>query len=123
MTSGESRIDKLGDIAFGGQVGKQVAKYAKETQRLGHDLAYTLDNDKARARKAMLKLHGHPLLAGVDVRIRARMVTRKLKRARELARGISAEAVKYQMEYRKQFLDTDDSGKKHRSSGKGGVDL
>lgn len=122
MASGEDRIDQLGDIEFRGQVGKQVAKYAQATQRIGHDLAYTLDNDADRARKAMVKLRRHPLLGGVDVRLRARWVARRLKRARELAKGISAEAVKYQMEYRKQFLSVD-SGTKHRRSDTGGVDL
>lgn len=123
MASGEDRIDKLGDIEFVGQVGKRVAEYARTTQRLGHDLAYTLDSDADRARKAMLKLRKHPLLGGVDVRIRAWHVSRRLRRARDLARGISAEAVKYHAEYRKQFGTVGTDGRKKSTNSTGDVDI
>jgi hypothetical protein len=67
----------------------------------------------------MLKLRKHPLLRGLDVRLRSRLVARRLKRARDCAKGISAEAVKFNLEYRKQFLGVDDSRAKYR----GEVDL
>jgi hypothetical protein len=119
MGSGESKIEALSNIEFRGSVGKQIAQYAKATQRIGHDLAYALDNDAGRARSAMHKLKKHPLLLGVDVRIRARLVARHLRRAHDCARGISAEAVKFNLEYRKQFLGVDNKNGKY----KGEVDL
>lgn len=122
MASGEDRIDELGEIEFHGQVGKRIAQYARTTQRLGHDLAYTLDNDAERARKAMLHLRKHPLLRGLDVRVRAWHVSRRLRRARDLARGISAEAVKYHAEYRKQFPAGVDTSKT-REKRTGEVDI
>ncbi|WP_433239917.1 hypothetical protein [Actinomadura nitritigenes] len=104
MGSGEQMIDRLGDIEFRGKVGKHIAEYAKATQRFGHDLAYELDNAATAAEAAMKELDGHPLLFGVDVKIRAGRVAGKLRKARELALAISAESVKFHVQYRQEFL-------------------
>lgn len=125
MGSGEQRLTRIGDIPFRGRVGENVAKYAKANQDLGRDLASELSNGAEAARRAMRGLQGHPLLHGVDVRLRARRVARKLNKAKELALAVSAESVRFNQQYRREFLDVDDrkggKGKKDRRSN--GVDL
>lgn len=106
MGTGGRKIARLGDVTFQGKVGKQVTTYAKTTQRLARDLAAQIEADGARAEREMRRLDGHPLLVGVDVRMRARLVRRRFKKAKELALGISAEAVKFQAQYRREFLQT-----------------
>jgi hypothetical protein len=110
--SGESRLDAMGDIEFDGAVGKKIAEYGQVTQKFGHDLAAELDEAAAQANKAIRKLKGHPLLVGVDVYFRARWCTRHLRRAAELARGVSAESVRFTLQYRREFLDIQDAGTK-----------
>jgi hypothetical protein len=122
MASGERRIEKLGETHFRGQVGRAVAEYAKNTQRLAHDMAAELDVSAETSRAAMWKLRKLPTMRNVDVWVRAKLVSRHLKRARDLCQGISAEAVKFNLAYRREFLDLDDSG--HRKNGhKGDVSL
>src|SRR5690606_7701725 len=82
-----------------------VSDYAKGTQRLARDLAAELDGTAETSRAAMWKLRKLPQMHRVDVWVRARMVSRHLKRARDLAQGISAEAVKFHVLYRREFLD------------------
>jgi len=104
ITSGEDRMDELGEIEFFGHVGTQVIRYARTSRRFARDLAAELESAAHDSRVAMSALKGHPALLGLDVKIRARRVSRKLKRAKELAQGISAESVKFAAEYRKQFI-------------------
>ena len=111
MGSGEQRISRIGDIAFRGKVGENIAAYAKANQRLGHDFAQELEDGAMAAQKAMRKLEGHPALMGIAVRLRARRVARKLRKAKELAVALSAESVKFNQQYRREFLDTGESDK------------
>ncbi|OLT36743.1 hypothetical protein BJF79_30700 [Actinomadura sp. CNU-125] len=106
MGTGGKKIARLGDVTFQGKVGANVTAYAKSTQRLARDLAAQIEADGARAEREMRRLDGHPLLVGVDVRLRARIVRRRFKRAKELALAISAESVKFQAQYRRDFLAT-----------------
>ncbi len=122
MGSGQQRLDEIAGIEFRGKVPKQVAAYAKATQRFAHDLARELDAAEAAAEAAMRQLKGHPLLAGVDVAVRAWRVSRHLRDARELVQGISAEAVKFNIQFRNEFLSGDPRAAK-KSEYKGEVDL
>lgn len=126
MGSGEDRVDQIGEVEFNGQVGKNIAKYAQLTQRFGHDLAAEFDISSAEALAAMRKLKHHPRMQGVNVRRRSRQVARHISRARELAQGISAEAVKFYLQYRREFIEIererDDEGRQYRRY-TGGVDL
>lgn len=113
MSSGERRLDTLAQVEFSGQVGRAVADYATGTQRLARDLAAELDVSAETARAAMWRLRKLPEMRSADVWVRARRVSRHLKRARDLAQGISAEAVKFSVLYRREFLDIDDAGRKN----------
>ncbi|WP_242903692.1 hypothetical protein [Actinomadura terrae] len=125
MGTGEQMIDRIGDIEFRGKVGKHVAAYARATQRFGHDLAYELDNAATAAEAAMKQLEGHPLLFGIDVKIRAGRVAGKLRKAQELALAISAESVKFHVQYRQEFLAVGPADMRGRRGGRytGRVDL
>jgi hypothetical protein len=123
MGTGLSRIDKLGDIGFRGRVGDQVALYAKETQRIARDLARQLEEDASRAEKQMRKLEGLPGLFGLDVRLRARIVSRQFHEIKELLLAVSAESVKFNAQYRKEFLDTDAAKRDKRKKQSREVDL
>lgn len=103
--TGQKRINELAAIEFRSKrVGQPITEYAKKAQRLARDLAAEFDRSARDARQAMYGLRSHPALLGVDVKARARMVARKLKRAKECAVGISGESIKFQLEYRRQFV-------------------
>jgi hypothetical protein len=127
MASGRSQIARLGDTDFRGDVGKNVTRYARDLQSVARALAAQFDADAADAQTAIRKLgKRHPALKGVNVRLRARWVVRRLRRARNLALDLSAEAVKFQGQYRKEFVDIEPprgggGGRGRRKSGE--VDL
>lgn len=121
-TSGEGRIAKLGDVDFRGKVGKHIAEYAKANQYLARDFAAQFHDDGARAYRHLRQLEGHPMLMGVDVRIRARKVQRHFNKLKDLSLALSAESVKFNGQYRKEFL-TDRSDHKDHRRWQGKVDL
>lgn len=122
MGSGQQRLDQIADIEFHGKVPRKVNEYAKATQQLAHDLARELANAENAAETAMRELDGHPLLLGVDVKARAWWVSRHLREAREIAQGISAEAVKFNLQFRQEFIAEVQRPTK-RKDYKGTVDL
>ncbi|PPK65765.1 hypothetical protein V5P93_000348 [Actinokineospora auranticolor] len=104
-TAGE-RIEEIADCEFtGDRVAERIARYAQLTQRLAHDLARELDIAEEAAEAALRRLKGHPLLVGIDVRLRARKVARELREARDLCKGISAEAVAFNLQFRREFAE------------------
>lgn len=104
MSTAEARIDEIADCAFTGEkVAERIAQYARLNQMLAHDVARALATAEEAAVAAMLQLKGHPLLAGVDVRWRARRVARVLREARELCKGVSAESVAFNMQFRNEL--------------------
>lgn len=124
MTSAEREIGALGDVDFRGKPGKHVTEYAKKLQRLSRDLAAQYDADIDEASAALKRLgKRHKLLMGADLRIRIRWTTRPLRRARDCALGMSTEAVKFQQEYRKQFLDIEGRQRRTRKPKAGEVDF
>lgn len=65
---------------------------------------------------------GHPVLGlfgAPDVRLRARRVVRRLKRAAELQRGSSVELVKFHAQFRKEFVDVLPQAKPEREQKSG----
>nr|WP_042190911.1 hypothetical protein [Kibdelosporangium sp. MJ126-NF4]CEL19686.1 hypothetical protein [Kibdelosporangium sp. MJ126-NF4]CTQ96911.1 hypothetical protein [Kibdelosporangium sp. MJ126-NF4] len=106
MSTAEQRIDQIADCEFTGKdVPSRIARYAQLNQQLAHDIARELSTAEEAAHAAMLQLKGHPMLAGVDVRWRARRVARVLREARELCQGISAECVAFNLQFRTEFAE------------------
>lgn len=104
MSTAEKRIDEIADCEFVGKnIAGQIARYAELTQQFAHDMARELAVAEEAASAAMRQLKGHPMLVGVDVRWRARRVTRVLREARELCQGISGECVAFNVQFRREF--------------------
>jgi hypothetical protein len=104
VSTAEQRIDEIADCEFTGKnIAAQIAQYATLTQQFAHDLARELANAEDAAMAAMRQLKGHPALGGVDVRWRARRVTRVLREARALCEGVSAECVAFNVQFRTEF--------------------
>lgn len=97
------RIPELSGIEFTGHV--SVAKYAQELRALMRDCADETRFGAEEIQAVLSRQKGHPLLLGVDVRMRARRVARRLHRVSELEAGAAIEAVKFYHEFRRQFAD------------------
>lgn len=104
MSTAGKRLDEIADCEFVGKnLAGRIADYARLTQQFAHDLARELATAEEAAMAAMRQLSGHPMLHGVDVRWRARRVTRVLREARALCEGISAECVAFNVQFRREF--------------------
>ena len=98
-----SRIPELEVIEFKGH--KAVAQYSKAARDLCRDLSHEFDFAAEELTAVLAKQRGHPLLMGMDIRLRARKVAKRLHRAAELAAGAAIESVKLYQEFRLQFGD------------------
>lgn len=107
-----SRIPELEVIEFKGA--QSVADYSRKLRTLGRDLAAELDCGAEEIQAVLSRQKGHPLLVGMDVRIRARRVARRLYRCAELSQGLAAEAVRFNQEFRLQFADVIEPKKPRR---------
>lgn len=105
-----TRIPELSGIEIHGSA--DIAAYAQALRGLGHDMAWEIENAADEVEARLRTLRGHPLLLGIDVRIRARYVANRLRRAQECAHGVAVEAVKFNAEYRKQFVEAAEPPKK-----------
>jgi hypothetical protein len=106
VSTAEQRLDEIADCEFTGKnIAGLIAHYATLTQQLAHDMARELATAEEAAVAAMRQLKGHPMLGGVDVRWRARRVTRALREAGELCQGVSAECVAFNVQFRSEFAD------------------
>lgn len=101
------RIDGLSEIEFTGA--KSVAHYSKAARNLCRDLAREFEFGGDEIEGALVAaMKGNPVLALVgapDVRMRARRVAKRLRRASELAQGAAVEAVKFNAQFRREFAD------------------
>lgn len=97
------RIPELSGIEFTGHT--SVAQYGQELRALMRDCADETRFGAEEIYAVLSRQKGHPLLLGVDVRMRARRVARRLHRVSELNEGAAIEAVKFYHEFRRQFAD------------------
>lgn len=97
------RIRELAKIEFKGRLGEAFAEYSREGERLGRKFAFELEIAASDSRAAMETLRGHPLLFGLDARIKARRVAKRLARAQELAAGMASEIDRFSRSYNKHF--------------------
>jgi hypothetical protein len=100
----KSRIPELQSIEFNGSA--SIKKYSQKMRDIARDLSWEADF-AAEELQAILARQGkgHPLLMGVDTKLRARKVAKRLHRASELLAGAGVEAVKLYEEFRLQFAD------------------
>jgi hypothetical protein len=96
-----SKGPELETIEFTGAA--SIAEYSKAGRRIGRDLAHEVAAAAEEIKAVLSAQKGNPLLLGMDVRLRARKVARRLERAAELADGFALEMVKFNAEFRVQF--------------------
>lgn len=100
---GERRIDGLSAIEFDGA--KDITIYARNGREICRDLAMEFEAAAEQVIGVLSRQQGHPLLFGLDVRLRARRVGNRLRRAAECAQGAGVEVVKFRSEFRYQFAN------------------
>jgi hypothetical protein len=103
MAATRKRIPELESIEFTGA--KSVADYSKALRDLSRDMCNESEFAAEELVAVLSRQKGHPLLAGVDTRLRARKVAKRLYRAAQLYNGAAVEAVKLYQEFRLQFAD------------------
>ncbi|GLY81808.1 hypothetical protein [Actinoallomurus iriomotensis] len=100
--SHRSRIPELESIEWKGS--KSVADYSRTGRDLARDFAWELHSSADELQAILSAQKGHPLLLGLDVKIRARRVAAHLRRAAEGQVGVAAALVKLNAEYKRQFV-------------------
>jgi hypothetical protein len=96
-------IPELDTIQFDSS--QSIARYSRAGRNLMRDLAWELDEAAGEVQRTLSRLHKYPFWRQLRVRVRARRVASHLRKASEAARGGAAEVVKFNAEYRHQFLD------------------
>jgi hypothetical protein len=100
-----NHIDELARIEFRDSLGLAFLDYGEALQELGRMWKYELELAAGDSQAAMGALRGHPLLFGIDARVKARLVARRVKRMQEMAHGIEDAGRKFHAAYRSHFLD------------------
>lgn len=98
---GRGRIPELSGIEFTGKA--SVEKYAQTLRNLFRDLTFEIEFGSGELYQVLSRQQGHPLLMGLDARIRARRVCRRLDRLARLMGGGCVESVAFYAEFRRQF--------------------
>ncbi|MFC5744858.1 hypothetical protein [Actinomadura rugatobispora] len=98
-------ITELSEIEFRGSLGEAFARYGEELESLGQRWAFEFELAAGDAEAAMASLHGQWWLLGLDVRVKAHRVAKRLKRASEAADGMGKQGAKFVRAYEKNFLN------------------
>ncbi|GAA0968888.1 hypothetical protein [Actinocorallia libanotica] len=101
--SKDRKFSELAKIEFKGKLSENFKTYSDRGERLGRRFAFELEMAAGDSRAAMETLRGHPLLFGLDARLKARRVAKRLNRAQELAAGMASEVAKFHRAYSKHF--------------------
>ena len=80
-----------------------VMDYLSASRNLARDHANELEAAGAELYAVLSRMHGHPLAFGIDVRLKARKVRRRMNRARDLILGGGIECVKAWQTFRIEF--------------------
>lgn len=103
MSTGR-RVAELGNVEFTGA--KSITEYSKISRGICRDLAMEFEMAADEVYGALIASQkGHPALMGVDVKLRARRVRNRLRRASEAAKGAAVEVVKFHTQFRTEFAD------------------
>ncbi|MER7363557.1 hypothetical protein [Nonomuraea wenchangensis] len=104
---GRGRIPELSNIPWSGP--RAITDYARSGRDLCRDLGQEFATGADELYAVLIRSYkGHPILAVLgapDVRLRARRVVKRLKRAAELEKGAGVELVKFHAQFRKEFVD------------------
>jgi hypothetical protein len=101
MAPSHSKVPELSGIEFDGHAA--VRAYADAARKLFRDIAFELEFSSGELYAVLTHQKGHPLLMGVDVKMRARRVCKRLQRMEQLAAGGAIESVHFYREFRRQF--------------------
>ncbi|MBT2208709.1 MULTISPECIES: hypothetical protein [Actinomadura] len=99
------KITELANVEFEGRLGEAFQSYGKQLESLANRWKFELGAATTDSRAAMEGLRGHLLLFGLDSRVRARRVAKRLQRAQDLAAGLAEQGEKFHRAYRRQFSD------------------
>jgi hypothetical protein len=101
------RIDGLSGVEFTGP--RSIQNYSRAGRNIARDLSKEFDFAADEIEAVLIaSMKGHPvlqLLGAPDVRMRARRVARRLRRAAELSQGAAVELVKFHMQFKTEFSD------------------
>ncbi|GLZ15652.1 hypothetical protein Acsp04_58870 [Actinomadura sp. NBRC 104425] len=100
-----AEIEELARIPFRGSLQAQFEMYGRELYTIARAWAHELEMAASDAEAAMTELHGNPWLLGLDAKIKARKVAKRIKRAQEMADGLAQEAQRFYKSYLKQFVE------------------
>lgn len=100
----KNRIPELAEIPFTGS--KSITEYSQAGRAICRDLTIEFEMASEEVYAALTASQkGNPLLFGMDVRIRARRVKKRLQRAGEHTKAAGAEMVAFHNQFRKEFAD------------------
>jgi hypothetical protein len=104
---GRSRIPELSSIPFTGP--RSLTDYARTGRALARDLGEEFNLGADELYQVLIRsFKGHPVLSvfgAPDVKMRARRVVKRLKRAAELQRAAGVELVAFHSQFRREFVD------------------
>ena len=102
MAEKGAKVPELSGIDLKGH--KSLVAYSRAARALFRDLSWELEFASGELYAVLCRQgKGHPLLFGLDVRLRARRVCRRLDRMSMLAAGGAIESVAFYREFRRQF--------------------
>lgn len=97
------KITELSNVEFSGSLGEAFLAYGRALEEIADRWATELEIAATDAEAAMGSMKGHLLLFGIDSKIRARRVAKRLKRAQDLASSIADQADQFHRDYRRHF--------------------
>ncbi|WP_061291406.1 hypothetical protein [Herbidospora cretacea] len=100
----DRKISELSSITFTGSLGEAFQTYGNALSTIADRWNTELDIAAVDSEAAMGSMKGHVLLFGLDSKIRARRVAKRLKRARDLAASLAERGQTFHRSYRKHFL-------------------
>jgi hypothetical protein len=95
------RIPELSGIEF--RQKSDIEKYGRTLRGVFRDLSFEIEYGSAELYAVLSRQSGHPLLFGLDTRLRARRVCKRLDRLAVLMGGGCVESVAFVAEFRRQF--------------------
>ena len=103
---GRRNITELSTVEFTGSLGAAFQAYGHQLTALAQRWGVELEIASVDAEAAMSSMKGHLLLFGLDSKVRARRVTKRLKRARDLTAALAEQGEMFHRAYRKHFSPT-----------------